>query len=170
MSKEIIVFASICCLSFNLMAQDEDELLMKVDDLRYRWDDEALNLETFVGMENFCHVKKYKKEVTLLLNSIHHFDTLLFGIVTEKFNQTADLQAQEALKDILLVESEYTTLNFLEFLELECSKVVKIEKIQAKKTKEIDAKTAALEKELIRYIDSVTERIDLIDENVHHLR
>ena len=170
MKNIVLIFTCICCLSISVYAQDESDVLMTIDDLRYQWDDEAVNLESFEGMEKFCHEKKYKKEITDLLNSIHHYDTLLYGIVTEKYSQTEDLQAKEALNDILLVESEFTTLNFLDFLEEECVKVVKVEKNIKKHDDDVDSKIRKLEKELFKYIDSVTERIDLIDENVHHLR
>lgn len=171
MKKVTLILASICFLSVTtVFAQDETEILITVDDLRYQWDDEAVNLETFEGMERYCHEKKYKKEITDLLNSIHHYDTLLYNVVSKKYAQTDDLQVKEALNDILTVESEYTTVNFLQFLADECEKVKTIEKHQRNKSNDTSSERKKLERELFRYIESVTERIDLIDENVHHLR
>ncbi len=171
MLKALLSIVSLLFLSTSVFAQEyESDVLIIIDDLRYQWDDEAVNLETFEGMEKYCYQKKYKKEIADLLNSIHHYDTLLYSIVAQKHSQTEDLQAKEALKDILIVESEYTTLNFLEFLNEECVKVKKIEKSESKHSNGADTKRKKLEKELVEYIDSVTERIDLIDENTHHLR
>ncbi len=170
MKRITLIVAGICCLYIGAFAQDETDILIAVDDLRYEWDDQAVNLETFEGIEKYCHEKKYQKEITDLLNSIHHHDTLLYNIVSEKYNQTEELQVKEALDDILTVESEYTTPNFLQFLADECVKVKKIEKDQRKKSGAADSERKRLERELFRYIETVTERIDLIDENVHHLR
>jgi hypothetical protein len=164
------IIACICCLSITAFAQNEDQILIEADDLRYQWDDEALILESFEGMERYCDEKKYRAEITDLLNTIHHYDTLLYNIVLEKYDEEEDLQAKEALTDILTVESEYTTPNFVQFLSVECGKVKTIEKHLRKIGNHTDSEIERLEKELVRYIDAVTERIDLIDENVHHLR
>lgn len=168
-SISIFVFC-LAFLSIPVFAQDEDQILIEVDDLRYQWDDEALNLESFEGMEKYCYEKKYKAEIFNLLNTIHHYDTLLYNIITEKHNNEEDLQAKEALKDILTVESEYTTPSFVQFLEEECVIVKSIEKHLRKNDNGTETAIKRLEAELVRYIDAVTERIDLIDENVHHLR
>jgi len=170
MKRITLIIACVCCFSILVFAQDEDQILIEVDDLRYQWDDEALNLESFEGMEKYCYEKKYRAEITDLLNTVHYYDTLLYNIVTEKHDQEVDLQAKEALMDILTVESEYTTPSFVQFLSDECKKVNIIEKHLRKIGNHTDSEIERLEKELVRYIDAVTERIDLIDENVHHLR
>lgn len=171
MRHYILTLASLFAISFSSLAQDSDEdIVIIVDELRLQWDEEAVELETFEGMEEYCHVKKYKKKVTDLLNQIHHYDTTLYNIVTEKYGESEDAEAKATLDDILLIESKYTTKNFLEFLDFECEKVKTIEKHMRKVNNDVDAEMSRLERELVRYIEAVTLRIDLVDEHIHHLK
>ena len=158
-------------LTFSVFAQNEsdEDIVAIIDDLRYKWDDEATKLESFEGMEKYCHERHYKKEVTDLLNKIHHYDTSLYFIVTEKYSESNDPIVKETLEDIVVVEEKYTTPNFIAFLEDECEKVKTIEKHERRFVNEADEEKIALEQELLLYIESVTSRIDIIDENIHHL-
>lgn len=167
----LILFLAVTCILPSVYAQDEDEdIVFIIDLLRYKWDDEAEFLESFEGIEEYCHVKTYKLKVTELLTDIHHYDTTLYNTVTAKYKDSEDSEAKATLDDILLIESEYTTKKFLEFLDLECDKVKTIEKHRRKANNDVDAEMSRLEKELILYIDGVTKRIDLVNENIHHLR
>ncbi|MFY0651962.1 MAG: hypothetical protein JXQ96_08020 [Cyclobacteriaceae bacterium] len=171
MKKYILLI--ICLMtSVALFAQEEEgeDIVIIVDELRYKWDDEAVNLETFEGMERYCHEKHYRQEMTELLNKIHHYDTTLYFIVTDKYKASEDLEAKATIDDIMIVETKYTTPNFLAFLKEECEKVKTIEKHQRKTINDTAAETEELEEELFRYIEAVTTRIDLIDEHIHHLK
>ena len=172
MKKLSILFLCIFSIVSVLSAQDEsseEDIVYIIDDLRIQWDEEAINLESFEGMEEYCHVKHYRTDITNLLNKIHHYDTTLYNIITVKHAEETNLEAKETLKQILVVESKYTTPNFLEFLKAECDKVRSIEKHAKKTINDVEAETEELEQELYRYIEAVTVRIDLIDENIHHL-
>ena len=165
----LIVFIS--ATSFTSFAQEsESDIVDIIDDLRYKWDDEAINLESFEGMEKYCHEKKYRNKVLELLNTIHHYDTTLYFVVTSKYDSSKDLQAKETLDDIIVVESKYTTPNFLEFLSQECEKVKLVERHQRSIHYDTTDEISDLESELIQYIEAVTTRIDLVDEHIHHLK
>lgn len=171
MRKIVCLLTMLCLTCFSALAQDDQEdIVFIVDELRYAWDDEAVKLETFEGMEEFCHVKSYKREITDLLNKIHHYDTTLYNIVSSKYDASEDAAAKETLDDIILIESKYTTKNFLEFLDFECDKVKTIEKHLRKPNNDVDAEMGRLERELTRYIEAVTLKIDLVDEHIHHLK
>ena len=171
MKKSSLLIALISMLSFTSFAQkSEKDIVDIIDKLRYEWDEEAINLESFEGMEKYCHEKKYRNGVTELLNTIHHYDTTLYFIVTSKYNESKDARAKETLNDIIIVESEYTTPNFLNFLEQECVKVKTVERHQRSIHHDSANEIEDLEKELFQYIEAVTTRIDLVDEHIHHLK
>ncbi|MEQ9467970.1 MAG: hypothetical protein RLN88_11200 [Ekhidna sp.] len=163
-----ILIVSFSILTF--FAQAQENIVAVIDDLTVKWDKQAEELETYSGIKYYCTAEVYREKTIALLDKIHHYDTLLYQIVSEKYENSSDKEADATLKDILTVEIEYTTPNFKAFLKEEC---VKFEEIgeeydisSSKYFKEIEK----LEKELAKYVDAVTARIDLIDEHVHHLK
>ncbi|MFT7032288.1 MAG: hypothetical protein ACJA2S_000787 [Cyclobacteriaceae bacterium] len=171
MKRSSLLIALISAISFSIFAQErEGDIINIIDNLRFEWDDEAINLESFEGMEKYCHEKKYRKGVIELLNTIHHYDTTLYFVVTAKYDKSKNAQAKETLDDILIVESKYTTPNFLNFLSQECVKVKTVERHQRSSHHDSADEIEDLEKELIQYIEAVTTKIDLVDEHIHHLK
>lgn len=152
-------------------AQDESENITEIiDDLTAKWDQEALNLGKYDGLAEYCKNRSYRVEMVRLLNKIHHYDTVLYQTVKAKYDENSDNEAKATLADIEHVEEKYTTKNFLDFLHQECNKFNDVEKNYGSKggSKYIK-QTEALEKEAGKYIEVITQRIDLIDEHVHHL-
>jgi len=167
----IVFFAIVLSLNSVLAQKKSNDIIFIVDELRTAWDIEALKIESYDGMKEYCHSKPYRKNVLDLLKQIHHYDTTLYYTVTDKYDTNADLAAKETLDDIMTLETEYTNPKFVKFLKAECEKVIHIEKNMAKKDSGgFDKDIAALETELIQYIDAVTERVDLVDEHIHHLK
>lgn len=169
-----LFIASLLLLSSTLKVsgqKNSEDIIFIVDELRTAWDIEALKMETYDGMREYCHSKPYRKNVLSILDRIHHYDTTLYYTVTDKYDANEDAEAKETLDDIMTLETVYTNRNFVSFLNKECKKVVDIEKNMAKKDSGgFDKDIAALEEELIEYIDAVTERVDLVDEHIHHLK
>ncbi|UXX78425.1 hypothetical protein N7E81_13770 [Reichenbachiella carrageenanivorans] len=172
MKKTISILALFILFSSTIFAQKRpNDIIFIIDELRTSWDIEALKMETYEGMKDYCHSKSYRKEVSHLLSQIHHYDTTLYFTVNEKYNAGEDLAAKETLDDIILLETKYTNQKFVSFLKKECDKVIHIEKNMARKgSGGFDKDIAALEEELVLYIDAVTERVDLVDEHIHHLK
>lgn len=171
--KNITLALLLFVLSANTLSaqNDTNDIIFIVDELRTTWDIEALKMEKYDGMREYCHSKVYRKKVLDILNQIHHYDTTLYFTVTDKYDVSSDPEAKETLDDILTLETEYTNPKFVAFLKKECEKVLHIEKNMAKKDSGgFDKDIAALEEELIEYIDAVTERVDLVDEHIHHLK
>ncbi|MEO9871823.1 hypothetical protein [Ekhidna sp.] len=167
--KYLIAFNLLACTLF-ASAQNED-IVSIIDDLTVKWDKQAAALEKYSGMKYYCTSEVYREKTIGLLDKIHHYDTLLYSIVSKKYENVKDREAIATLKDILTVETDYTTPNFKNFLGKECETFTEIEEKYTKHSgsdyyKEIEK----LEKELTKYVSNVTERIDLIDEHIHHLK
>jgi 3-phosphoglycerate kinase len=142
-----------------------------IDELTIKWDNAALELETYNGLKIYCSTKPYRDETIRMLNKIHHYDTLLYGIVNRKFKDKKDPEAEMTLRDIKKLEEEYTTKNFKAFIHRECNSVNEIEKNYGRYGGEkFEKEVRKLEKELAKYVLSITSRIDIIDEHIHHLK
>jgi len=167
--KQVLVISCLL-IAFYAPAQKRD-IVKIIDDLTIQWDKQAEKLGTFAGMKYYCTAEQYRNKTIHLLDTIHHYDTLLYFAVTEKYQNIKDSDAKTTLKEILTVETEYTTPNFKEFLQQECDQFTKIGETYGQQSgsqyyEEIDK----LEKELAKYVAKITKRIDLIDEHVHHLK
>jgi len=162
----------VCLFTFSLAASAQDEdIVATIDDLTAQWDKQALSLERYTGLKYYCTAEQYRDKIIKLLDEIHHYDTLLYGVVTRKYENNKDREAEITLKDIIKVEADYTTKSFKEFLGQECDGYAEIEENVGRESgskyyKEVEK----LEKELSKYVITITMRIDLIDEHIHHLK
>lgn len=156
--------------SFLGTAQEKD-IVAIIDDLTIKWDKQAVDLSKYAGLKYYCTADQYREKTIQLLDDIHYYDTLLYGIVDRKYADTKDKAASITLKEIITVETEYTTPNFKGFLSQECDRFAEIENTFSKAdgSKYYD-EIEKLEKELDKYVGSITKRIDLIDEHIHHLK
>ena len=160
----------LCLLCFCSTAQDKN-IVKTIDDLTVKWDKRAEDLTGFSGLKYYCTAEVYRNETIELLDKIHHYDTVLYQVISEKYENIKDKEAKETLKDILTVETEYTTPNFKAFLSQECEQFTEIgEKYNQSSGSKYYDEIEKLEKELAKYVENVTTRIDLIDEHVHHLK
>lgn len=151
--------------------EEEKDIVTIIDELRYKWDEEAVKLETYEGLRDFCRVKPYREETIDLLDKIHHYDTTLYFTVVNKYNIDQNAEAKATLEDIEELEKDYRTQSFLQFLHKECNSFNDIEKnFGRSKGPEYEKRVADLENEMIKYVESITELVDVIDEHVHHLK
>ncbi|WP_425390720.1 hypothetical protein [Ekhidna sp.] len=151
-------------------AQQNVDIVAVIDDLTVRWDETAIRLKNYQGIQEFCLTEEYRKETIELLDNIHHWDTTLYFIVQEKFDTSKDKEAAATLSDIEKLETEYSTANFKAFISDECS-VLKViqDSFDEKTVKQYEKDIRKFEKELVKYLNSITYRIDIIDEHIHHL-
>lgn len=171
--KRLLIIALLLISYENVaVAQNESENITEIiDDLTAKWDAEAVKLRKYDGLAEYCQNRTYRIEMVRLLNKIHHYDTVLYQTVKAKYDENSDSEAKATLGDIEHVEEKYTTKNFLDFLHKECNQFNDVEKNYGKKGgSKYEKETAALEKEAGKYIEVITQRIDLIDEHVHHLK
>lgn len=164
-----ILLTGIVLLSgtFLLKAQDKD-IVTVIDELTVKWDTEAKALETYEGLGKVCKEQNYRLEITDLLNSIHHYDSTLLNIVTRKYDENQDAEAKATLDDIATLEKDYATKDFMKFMHKECREYNATEMNTTGKEHKKEAKH--VEKELVKYIEAITKRIDVIDDHVHHLK
>ena len=168
--KSFFILALTLLITTSLFAQEEAEVVKAVDDLRLNWDNEAETLQTYAGLGSFCGESVYRKKIITMLDEIHHYDTLLYGIVTRKFKANEDPEAKATIDDITTLESDYTTKSFRKFIHQECNTYNDIEKNLGRAGgAEYEKEVKKLEMELKKYVVEITKQIDLIDEHVHHL-
>ncbi len=157
-------------IGFSSFAQEDVTIVMIIDDLTVKWDETAIKLKTYQGIHNFCDDRSFREETIKLLDEIHHWDTSLYFIVKNKFDVNQDKEAAATLRDIETLETDYTTENFKLFIQEECSMLKVIEEHFSSETvKKYENEIQKFEKESNKYIDTITSRIDIIDEHVHHL-
>ena len=157
--------------SFHLHSQESKSIVKVIDNLTVRWDETAIKLKNYQGIQEFCLNPEFRNETVQLLDKIHHWDTTLYFIVQEKFDTTKDKEAAATLRDIEKLETEYSTENFKIFIQEECQ-ILKIinESFDQETIKKYEKEIRAFERELVKYINNITYRIDIIDVHVHHLR
>lgn len=169
MKSPAIVICCILIYSFNEVSA-QSEITQKIDGLTASWDEEALVLTKFEGMRDVCRNRTHRVKIIDLIKEIHHYDSVLYTTVQNKYDADKDAEAKETLKDIKKLENDYTTSSFLHFIHTECSTFNAIEKNYAKAGgKPYEKEKAKMEKELSKYVDEVTNQIDIIDEHIHHL-
>ncbi len=168
--KKLVAFFLLIA-GWSVSAQENRSIVTIIDDLTVRWDQTAIELKNYRGIHNFCDDDPYREQTIELLDEIHHWDTTLYFIVNEKFDINEDKEAAETLRDIEKLETEYTTENFKLFIQEECDALKVIEEHFDQETvRKFENEIKKFEKESNKYINSITYRIDIIDEHIHHLK
>lgn len=157
-------------------AQDEnnERLDEKIDEITYKWDLEADKLSSYEGLQSLCSDEEYRKGIFVLLEEIHHYDTVLYGILVKLSRTSKDKEIEKTLKDIKKFEEEYNTKAFVHFMNEECKAMVDIEKHADETRNDVGTNSYSgqiylLETELFKYVKHVTDRVDKIRQHVHHL-
>ncbi|MEQ6166011.1 hypothetical protein AAOE16_02360 [Ekhidna sp. MALMAid0563] len=159
-----------CGLSSTAQKKAEVDIVAIIDDLTVRWDETAIRMKNYQGIQEFCLTPEYRKTTIKLLDNIHHWDTTLYFIVQEKFDTSKDKEAAATLEDIEELETEYSTANFKKFITDECGMLKVIQdNFDQETVKQYEKDIRKFEKELVKYLNSITYRIDIIDEHIHHL-
>lgn len=158
-------------LSLGASTAQGQDIVKIIDDLTIEWDGKAEKLKAYDGLGHLCREKVDRDATIKLLKDIHHYDSVLYNIVTTKYSKSKDAEAQKTLQDIQTLEADYTTKSFLRFIHKECGQFNEIENNYGKKGgAEYQKAIKVLEKELGKYVKAITKQIDIIDEHVHHLR
>lgn len=160
-------------LSMPLFAQEE-RLDEKIDEITYDWDLEADKLSTYSGLQELCTEEAYRVRILKLLDQIHHYDTVLYGILVKLSRTSDDREIKKTLKDIKKFEDEYDTQSFVHFMNEECKAMRDIERHADETTNDVGINSYSgqvyiLETELYKYVKHVTARVDKIRLHVHHL-
>ncbi|MEQ9303245.1 MAG: hypothetical protein RJQ14_04960 [Marinoscillum sp.] len=160
-------------LSINIFAQ-EASLGSAIDELTYKWDTEAKNLNSYEGLSKFCDDTEYRLEVIGVLHEIHHYDSILYNrlVTASRFNK--DKEIEKTLDEITKFEKKYSMKQFIHFLHEECISRNAIEKESKESRNDIgansyDGQIYIIETELNKYIKHITKRVDHLRKHVHHL-
>ncbi len=153
---------------------EEQRLDEKIDQITYDWDLEADKLSTYVGLQQLCTDEAYRTKIFSLLDEIHHYDTVLYGVLLKLSKTSKDKEVKQTLKDIKKFEDEYDTKDFIHFMNEECKAMREIERDSEKTANDVGINSYSgqvylLETELFKYVKHVTNRVDKIRLHVHHL-
>jgi len=167
---KIIVLLCLVISTLFSAAQEKVPITEIIDDLTVKWDEKAITLRTYQDIHNFCGAVEDRATTVELLDQIHHWDTTLYFIVRNKYADKKDKEAEATLRDIEMLETEYTTENFKHFIQDECASLKVIEDdFDGEMVRAYEKEILKFEKELVKYVVSITSRIDIIDEHIHHL-
>ena len=173
----ILTYGLLSIISMHAFAQEEaaeKRLDEKIDELTYAWDLEADKLSSYQGLQNLCADEKYRLEIFDLLKEIHHYDTVLYGVLVKLSQHSKDREIKRTLNDIKKFEKEYDMQKFIHYMREECITMLEIEKNAEDTRNEVgyssySSQVYLLETELIKYVKHVTKRVDKIRQHVHHL-
>ncbi len=176
MKKLIVSLLFIISLSTSVIAQEDGRTLGKIiDDLTYKWDDEAKTMDNYEGLAKFCINEEYRMGILNLLRDIHHYDSVLYDrlIKASRFGK-ASHEMKKTIDEIEKFEEGYDMKSFIHFLHTECNARNEIERNADDLKAEIgfysyDGQIYVLENELNKYVSHITKRVDHIREHVHHL-
>ncbi len=171
--KIVLTLFMMLALLTGSLAQEPVGKIIK--DLTFQWDNEALSLADYQGLQQFCRDAEYRNSIVKLLKDMHHYDSVLYKRLSKaaRFGN-ADKEVKKTLSDIEEFESEYDVRNFLVFLKDECNSARDLERNRDDLEDEIgensyDEQRYILELELQKFIKSTTKRADLIVKHVEHL-
>ncbi|MFK7952489.1 MAG: hypothetical protein AB8B73_06555 [Ekhidna sp.] len=161
-----------CLQSFT--QEPEERIDEKVDQITYDWDLEADKLATYKGLGSICTDEEYRTKILGLMSDIHHYDTILYGILTKMSKRSKDKEIKKSLKDIARFEEKYNPKNFALFMRQECNAFKDIESHADDLRNEVGQNSYSgqvyiLETELYKYVKHVTASVDRIRQHVHHL-
>jgi hypothetical protein len=168
LKKLIFTLAIASLVVVNDLRAQESNIVTILDELRAEWDETAESLRNYEGLEQYCRDRTFRINTTDLLDKIHHYDTTLYQIVQSKYNVNKDSEAKATLEDIESLESDYRTRSFQGFLRRECAQYNAAE--QNKAFGDYKDEKVRIEEDLAKYIDAITELVDVIDEHAHHLK
>ncbi len=146
----------------------------KFDNISFRWDLVAQELERYDGLSQFCIQNDYRKNVINILNEIHHFDSLVYKRLKHISSRRNSGEIRKTVKQIEELETEYDIKSFTAFLNKECK-----DRRQVEKSKKVlkgnygeysyDGQKHLVENAIERYVHHVTHLIDHVRKHIHHL-
>lgn len=150
-----------CIGSMSVFAQDDTNLKSDVEAAIEEWKGYAEVLETYQGLSQYCRDVKFRENVILTLNNIHHYDTLVLSKTIDKSTE----------KDISEFEKKYSTSNFKEHLKKECKERRLVEREKKKNpggfaTESYEAQKLIVQTEVQRYIGHVNKVANHIENDI----
>lgn len=156
------------------LAQEKERLDEKIDQITYDWDLEADKLATYDGLSHLCSETAYREKIFNLLDEIHHYDTVLYGVLIKLNSRKEDKEIKQTLREIKKFESNYSSKKFIHFMREECAQAKKIERDYEVTKNDVGINSYSgqiylLELELFKYVKNTTKSIDHLRKHIHHL-
>lgn len=149
--------------SLDSSAQDgeETDLVKETQAALEEWEGYAEVLSTYKGLSQYCRDNKFRDNVIITLNNIHHYDSLVLNKVNDK----------HTTKDILEFEHKYSAGNFRSHLKKECKERREVEKSKrdgsgAFGADSYEAQKLIVETEVSRYINHVNKVVVHIEHDL----
>ena len=93
------------------------ELLFEhLDQLTLLWDVESIELKTYQGLRKFCRSTAYRNSITEMLESMHHYDSVLYDMAIEASKQK-HAHMKHLIHELESFESHYGVKQFLNHLK-----------------------------------------------------
>jgi len=170
----VLVAATFSCFAAQGTENDTTNIISKFDEISYKWDAVAEDLEKYQGLGSFCLQRDYRTRVIQLLEEVHHFDSLVYDKLKKISAYKESGEIRKTVKQIEELESEFSIKEFTSFLNKECRDRKAIEKTRDDLKANIgqdgyDGQQKLLEGTLYRYIRHVTYLVDHIRKHIHHL-
>lgn len=150
-------------------------IIERFDKISYQWDILAKELVQYSGLSNYCLETSYKNNVLILLEEIHHIDSLVYQELQALAIDQNNHEIRKTIKQVEELESAYGLREFADFLSAECQERKKIEKsrndLKANLGQEsYDGQQQLIESIMNRYINHVTYLVDHIRKHLHELK
>ncbi len=165
---KIVIPIILLTISFNLFGQDE-KVVLEMDKLRADWDAKAQNLTTYDDLKNLCKDRAFRRDLTKMLDNIHHYDSTIYVIAKTKYWNDFDMEAKAAMDDITALERDFTTKRFRHFVRQECRAYNHTEHNFGHKGEKYEAEKKRVQEALVKFVTTITKQIDMIDDHAHHL-
>ena len=180
--KNFTILLSVCLIIVNngqaqenLKESNEDTLSVveHLDELTLLWDEKSIELKTYQGLRKFCRSSAYRNSIIEMLESMHHYDSLLYDMAIEA-SKKKHTHMKHLIHELESFERHYGVKQFLKHLKEECTAQSDLERHKKDYKKDngdesYDSKVYVVELELKKYVKHLTHRIDRLNRHVHHL-
>jgi hypothetical protein len=160
--------------AFSQEQQVEEKIEEHYDEMTESWLFVSEELKSYEGLQRFCTNKEFRYSTIDLIKEIHHYDSLIFSLITELslYNEISDKDYKTMLKSLEKFEGKYTIKDFIDHLRDSCLERVEIEKNQDELEKDYanesyDGRRLVLMTDIEKYLNHIDKRILDIDEHLH---
>lgn len=158
-----------------LCAQKEtdEQVLKEFDAMVFHWEENSQSLDTYNGLKKYCFDREYKQRIIVSLEKMHHYDSLLYGILRAKMKENGH-ELRITVREIEQFENKYKPMRFIEKLNDDCAGERYLERHKKELKREIglesyDGQAEVIENDAATYIHHINRLLDLIDRHAHHL-
>ena len=154
---------------------DEYMVLMEFNQVVQEWGIISATLGSYAGLERYCDDRNYRNDVDALLGAIHHYDTLMYGIIRKMALCSAPMPSfKKALREIEKVEEEVSLEDFHKHLNDDCRHRSVIERDRKKIRNDLhinsyDGQVLIIENDIRQYVEKITHVIELINKHAFFL-